>query len=436
MRQNFLGAIQFLVVLVTGLVVGAKTTSAQTPCDFPLTIEATVPYVAVSGAVQRLLVDGSSVWVMQGGTAFRFRQIDGVWQNDSAFTYGGTSSNFDARGGRLASGSIIYSQSPANGEWLNSGSVDIGHPNPFGFKLGGIFVAAVYLGCQNCNYGLFVSPNSSLGTRTWVSGGGNYIGHLAGATTRFATASWIWNTTSYAVSIYSVSGTVNQISLSDSGGWTQNNVSYFTDFALSESLCGWVYRVQGSDELRLTVGSSACAALNDGSVFKPTWVAVNEVAAFSLGTSGSLNVPTLAEFVRTKSGSMQPGRHLAIANSGPVAAGENLIATTVASTTSPSGHVLVIIRTHPTADCDGDGVLDCEELASGTEFDMNNNNTPDSCECLADIYPDGQVNGVDLGILMSEWGSTASAVADINRDGIVSGEDMGIVLSGWGQCLN
>ena len=434
MRQNCFGAIQLLVVLVADLVVGAKTASAQTPCDFPLTIEATVPYVAMVGAVERVLIDGSSVWVMQGGTALRFRQIDGVWQNDSAFNHGPSPSAFDVKGGRLSSGSSVYSQSPSNGNWVPAGYVDIGISTQIGLKIGGVFIAGFYLGTPQSSHAPFACPTSNLGTRTFVWQDGSYPAMLAAATTRFATASWIWNTNSYAIKIYSVSGTVNAISLSDSGGWTQNNMHYFTDFALSESLCAWVYRVVTPEELRLVVGSSACTALNDGSVFKPTWVAVNEVAAFSLGTSGSLNVPTLAEFVRTKSGSMQPGRHLAITNSGPVAAGENLIATTVASTTSPSGHVLVIIRTHPTADCDGDGVLDCEELASGTEFDMNNNNTPDSCECLADIYPDGQVNGVDLGILMSEWGSTASAVADINRDGIVSGEDMGIVLSGWGPC--
>ena len=436
MRQNCFRAIQLLLVLVTGLVVGAKTTSAQTPCDFPLTIEATVPYVAMVGAVERVLIDGSSVWVMQGGTALRFRQIDGVWQNDSAFNHGPSPSAFDVKGGRLSSGSSVYSQSPSNGKWVPAGYVDDGISNGIGLKIGGVFIAGFYLGTPQSSYAPFACPTSNLGTRTFVWQDGSHPAMLAAATTRFATASWIWNTNSYAIKIYSVSGTVNAISLSGSGGWTQNNMNYCTDFALSESLCAWVYNEQSSGVLRLMVGSSACTALNDGTVFKPTWVAVNEVAAFSLGTAGAPYVPTLAEFVLTKSGSMQPGRHLAIANSGPVAAGENLIATTVASTTSPSGHLLVIIRTHPTADCDGDGVLDCEELASETEFDMNHNNTPDSCECLADIYPDGQVNGADLGILLSQWGAIGSASADINHDGIVNGADIGLMLGGWGSCPN
>jgi hypothetical protein len=42
------------------------------------------------------------------------------------------------------------------------------------------------------------------------------------------------------------------------------------------------------------------------------------------------------------------------------------------------------------------------------------------------------VNGADLGLLLSNWG--LSATGDLNGDGIVSGADLGELLSQWGAC--
>ncbi len=47
-----------------------------------------------------------------------------------------------------------------------------------------------------------------------------------------------------------------------------------------------------------------------------------------------------------------------------------------------------------------------------------------------DINGDRIVNGGDLTVLLSAWGTT-SGPADINHDGIVSGPDLAIVLSSW-----
>ena len=85
------------------------------------------------------------------------------------------------------------------------------------------------------------------------------------------------------------------------------------------------------------------------------------------------------------------------------------------------------------ADCDNDGVGDACEIASGAP-DVNHDGIPDHCQCLADLFIDGQVNGADLGIALSQWGHGAGAVSDINRDGIVNGADLGILLSSWGAC--
>jgi uncharacterized membrane protein len=86
------------------------------------------------------------------------------------------------------------------------------------------------------------------------------------------------------------------------------------------------------------------------------------------------------------------------------------------------------------ADCDGDGIGDVCELLAGSAFDLDANGVLDDCECLADLFGDGQVNGADLGILLSQWGQGAGAVADINRDGIVNAADLSILLSSWGAC--
>ena len=57
------------------------------------------------------------------------------------------------------------------------------------------------------------------------------------------------------------------------------------------------------------------------------------------------------------------------------------------------------------------------------------------CDCLADMTFDGVVNGADLGVLLSAWGSvTDSGAGDVNRDGFIDSADLGMLLSSWGAC--
>lgn len=51
-----------------------------------------------------------------------------------------------------------------------------------------------------------------------------------------------------------------------------------------------------------------------------------------------------------------------------------------------------------------------------------------------DLNNDGHVNGVDLAIVLNNWGICGSGVcpADIDRDGLVNGVDLAVVLSNWG----
>ncbi len=48
----------------------------------------------------------------------------------------------------------------------------------------------------------------------------------------------------------------------------------------------------------------------------------------------------------------------------------------------------------------------------------------------ADLNGDGLVNGADLGMLLSAWG-TSNAAADLSGNGIVDGADLGMMLSAW-----
>ena len=63
---------------------------------------------------------------------------------------------------------------------------------------------------------------------------------------------------------------------------------------------------------------------------------------------------------------------------------------------------------------------------------------PGTPPCVADIVTDGVVNGADLALVLTNWGSCPSStcVADIDRDGVVGASDLSIVLASWGGCAN
>ena len=93
------------------------------------------------------------------------------------------------------------------------------------------------------------------------------------------------------------------------------------------------------------------------------------------------------------------------------------------------------------ADCNSDGIVDYGQVLQGQLADSNANNIPDVCEqptCVdADIYRDFNVNGADLGIMLSQWGpNTPLTESDLNNDGVVNGADLGLLLSFWGACPN
>ncbi len=56
--------------------------------------------------------------------------------------------------------------------------------------------------------------------------------------------------------------------------------------------------------------------------------------------------------------------------------------------------------------------------------------------CAGDLNRDGEVDSVDLGLLLAAWGACTDPVcdADLNGDGTVSSIDLGELLSRWGSC--
>ncbi len=52
--------------------------------------------------------------------------------------------------------------------------------------------------------------------------------------------------------------------------------------------------------------------------------------------------------------------------------------------------------------------------------------------CTADINGDHQVDGSDLAVVLSQWGTAGSG--DINHDGNVDGQDLATLLGAWGTC--
>ncbi len=53
--------------------------------------------------------------------------------------------------------------------------------------------------------------------------------------------------------------------------------------------------------------------------------------------------------------------------------------------------------------------------------------------CPGDLDGNGEVNGSDLGLFLSVWG-TSPCKFDLNDDGVCNGADLGVLLGAWGGC--
>lgn len=55
-------------------------------------------------------------------------------------------------------------------------------------------------------------------------------------------------------------------------------------------------------------------------------------------------------------------------------------------------------------------------------------------QCPGDLTGNGVVDGADLGVMLTVWG-TQETSADLTGDGLVDGADLGVLLVKWGPCI-
>ena len=95
--------------------------------------------------------------------------------------------------------------------------------------------------------------------------------------------------------------------------------------------------------------------------------------------------------------------------------------------------------TDTTTDCNGNFIADSAEILVDASVDSNQNGILDSCEpapCHGDVDQSGSVNGIDLAVVLQNWGvpSPKYPRSDVNGDGVVNASDLALVLSNWGTC--
>jgi subtilisin-like proprotein convertase family protein len=89
-------------------------------------------------------------------------------------------------------------------------------------------------------------------------------------------------------------------------------------------------------------------------------------------------------------------------------------------------------------DCNDNGVVDCADIFCETSNDADSDATPDECAppCPGDLTGDGEINSVDLFLLLGVWGSCPACPEDLNGDGSVNSVDLFQLLGAWGVCLD
>lgn len=108
-----------------------------------------------------------------------------------------------------------------------------------------------------------------------------------------------------------------------------------------------------------------------------------------------------------------------------------------------SGQVRKIVRASFIGpDCNGNGINDGCDIASGASPDLNGNGVPDECDppppaCPADIAPIDAPNGLvdvdDLFLVINNWGSE-DPQADIVPPAVIDIDDLFAVINAWGPC--
>ncbi len=92
------------------------------------------------------------------------------------------------------------------------------------------------------------------------------------------------------------------------------------------------------------------------------------------------------------------------------------------------GSNIIRIRYTGQDDCNGNGVFDSEDIASGHSQDSNGNGVPDECEfCVSDFNLDSFVTGDDFDAFVVEF-TAGNIGADTDRNGFVNGDDFDLFV--------
>jgi hypothetical protein len=83
----------------------------------------------------------------------------------------------------------------------------------------------------------------------------------------------------------------------------------------------------------------------------------------------------------------------------------------------------------------GGGTTVCGNLARNVSGGYLASGAWTVCDCEADVFENGIVDGADLGIVLSMWGApNPNGTGDLNHDGSVDGADLTMLLNSWGAC--
>jgi hypothetical protein len=413
-------------IQVAILVAVQVTEQVLAQCPEGLFVQQVVPVVAPAGETPaKVLAAEGVVWVVQGGLAIKYAESAGRWAQDSVVLTP-SMNRFDGRRSICVVDGTVLRQLNEGESWQPwwSFSLGINYPswNLLGARLTSTSVVYAYSGGQDF-YNWAVRPITG-GDPAFFSGEpeGNVL---------FVSSN----------SVFGVARIANGFGRFAGIGPTP--VLSFFDADLSDSLAVAIFRTPPADSVVLasTLGGSPgdYSVSASGRPFAPARCAAGTSSVFALGNIAGESVSgSIVEFRAAAGGGVEAVGEIHLGANGPIGAdGNDLVAATRWSASVQGQRELLIIRRRVSVDCDQDGIDDCTAVSGDLVADINGNAIPDSCECIADLFVDRQVNGADLGALLSQWGpASAGTVSDVNRDGNVDGADLGYLLANWGPCPN
>jgi hypothetical protein len=77
--------------------------------------------------------------------------------------------------------------------------------------------------------------------------------------------------------------------------------------------------------------------------------------------------------------------------------------------------------------------LAVDPICQSGEMQLQVRYEPAKAAVPGDLNGDGRVDGSDLGVLLSSWGSCRGCPADLDGDGFVNGADLALLLSSWSE---